>query len=42
MKRFIATQTKINKTLSELINLLISRIDAMAAHQKTMDTQIAQ
>jgi len=42
MECFIATQTKTNETLSESINLLTSTIDAMAAHQKTMDTQIAQ
>jgi len=38
MEHFIATQTKTNETLSESINLLTSRVDAMIAHQKTMDT----
>jgi len=42
MEHFIATQSKTNETLSESINLLTSRVDAIAAHQKTVDTQIAQ
>jgi len=42
MERFIATQTKTNETFSESISLLISRVDTMATHQKTMDTQITQ
>jgi len=42
MECFIATQTTTNETLKESIHLLTSRVDAMAAHQKTMDTQIAQ
>ena len=41
MERFIATQTTTNETLKESIHLLTSRVDAMAAHQKMMDTQIA-
>ena len=41
MGHFIATKTMINKTLNESINLLTSRVDAMIAHKKTMDTQIA-
>jgi len=31
-----------NETLNESINLLTSRVDAMIAHKKTMDIQIAQ
>jgi len=42
MERFIVTQTTTNETFKESIHLLTSRVDAMAAHQKTMDTQIAQ
>ena len=42
MERFIATQTTTNETLKENIQALTSRVDSMAAHQKTMDTQIAQ
>jgi len=38
MEQFIATQTKTNKALSSLT----SKFDAMAAHQRVMDTQIAQ
>jgi len=41
MERFIATQTKTNKALSESINQLNSKFDAMASHQKAMDSQIA-
>lgn len=42
MERFIATQTKTNENPGESINLLTSRLNAMATHQKTMDAQIAQ
>lgn len=42
MEHFIATQTKTNKSLGESINFLTSRLNAMVAHQKTMDAQIAQ
>jgi len=42
MERFIATQTKTNESLGESINLLTSKLDAMAMHQKIMDGQIAQ
>ena len=42
MERFITTQTKTNEVLSESINQLNSKFDAMAAHQKAMDTQVAQ
>ena len=42
MERFIASQTMTNETLTESVQLLTSRVDSMAAHQKTMDTQIAQ
>jgi len=42
MERFIVTQTKTNESLGELVHLLTSRLDAMVAHQKTMDAQIAQ
>jgi len=37
----MAIQSKINETLSESINLLTSRVAAMSAHHKPMDTQIA-
>ena len=40
MERFIAAQTKTNESLSASINLLTSKFDAMATHQKAMDTQI--
>ena len=33
MERFIVTQTKTNKSLDEFINLLTSRINAMAAQE---------
>jgi len=36
------TQTKTNEALSALINQLTTKFDAMASHQKAMDTQIAQ
>ena len=42
MELFIATQTKTNEALSASINQLTSKFDAMASHQKDMDTQIAQ
>jgi len=42
MEHFIATQTKTNEALGELINQLTSKFDAMTSHQKAMDTQIAQ
>ena len=42
MERFIQAQTKTNETLSETINQLTSKFDAMASHQGLMDTQIAQ
>ena len=38
MERFIATQTTTNETLKESIHMLTSRVDVVAAHQKTMDT----
>ena len=41
MVQFIATQSKTNESLSASINLLTSKFDAMATHQKVMDTQIA-
>lgn len=42
MAQFIATQSKTNETLTASINQLTSKFDTMAAHQKAMDTQIAQ
>ena len=42
MEQFIVAQTKTNESLSASINLLTSKFDAMATHQKAMDTQIAQ
>jgi len=42
MEQFIATQTKTNEALSASINQLNSKFNAMVAHQKAMDTQIAQ
>ena len=42
MECFITTQTKTNEVLSEQINQLNSKFDAMASYQKVMDTQIAQ
>jgi len=38
MEYFIATQTKINEAFGEYINQLTSKFDAMASHQKAMDT----
>ena len=42
MEQIIATQTKTNENLSASIDLLNSKFDATATHQKAMDTQIAQ
>ena len=42
MEHFIVTQSKTNEALSDSINLLTSKVDAIAAYQKTMDTQIDQ
>jgi len=42
MAQFIGTQSKTNETLTATINQLTSEFDAMATHQKAMDTQIAQ
>ena len=42
MECFIATQTKTNEGLGESINLLTTRIDAVATRQKKMDAQIAR
>ena len=42
MEHFIATQTKTNELFGEQINQLNSKFDAMASHQKVMDTHIAQ
>ena len=42
MEQLIATLIKTNKALSSSINQLISKFNAMAVHQKIMDTQIAQ
>jgi len=42
MEHFIAAQTKTNEVLSEQIDQLNSKFDAMTSHQKVMDTQIAQ
>jgi len=42
MAQFIATQSKTNETLTAAINQLTSQFDAMATHQKAMDTQIAK
>ena len=36
------TQTKTNEALGESINQLTSKFDAMASHQKAMNTQITQ
>ena len=41
IERFTATQSKTNEVFSEQINQLNSKFDAMASHQKVMDTQIA-
>jgi len=40
MAQFIAVQTKTNETLTASINQLTSQFDAMATHQRAMDTQI--
>jgi len=42
MEQFIAIQTKTNEAFSVSINQLTSKFDAIASHQKAMDTQIAQ
>ena len=42
MEQFIAVQTKTNECLSASINLLTSKFDTMATHQKVMDTEIAR
>jgi len=42
MEHFIVTQTKTNEVLSESINQLNAKFDAMASRQKAMDAQIAQ
>jgi len=42
MKQFIGAQTKTNESLSASINLLTSKFNAMATHQKAMDSQITQ
>jgi len=42
MEHFIVTQTKTNAALGEAINQLTAKFDAMASHQKAMDTQIDQ
>jgi len=42
MEQFIVTQTKTNEALSALVNQLTCKFDAMATHQKAMDTHIAQ
>jgi len=40
--KFVTTQSKINEILTASINQLNSQFEAMTAHQKAMDTQIAQ
>ena len=42
IEEFITTQTKTNGTVSASINQLNFKFDAMATHQKVMDTQIAE
>jgi len=42
MMQFVMTQSKINEILTASINQLNSQFEAMTAHQKAMDTQIAQ
>ena len=42
MVQLIAVQTKANETLTASINQLNSWFEAMATHQKAMDTQIPQ
>ena len=42
MAQFVTTQSKTNETLTLSINQLTSQFEAMATHQKAMDTQIAQ
>jgi len=42
MAQFLAAQTKTNEAVTASITQLTSKFDAMATHQKAMDTQIAQ
>ena len=42
MAQFLAAQTKTNEVVTASITQLTSQFDAMATHQKAMDTQIAQ
>ena len=42
MAQFITAQTKTNESMTVSINQLTFKFDAMATHQKAMDTQIAQ
>jgi len=42
MMQFVTTQSKTNEILTASINQLNSLFEAMTAHQKVMDTQIAQ
>ena len=42
MEHFIAIKTKTSETLGESINQLTSKFNAMAAHQKATNTQIAE
>ena len=42
MVQFLAAQTKTNESVTASINQLTSKFDAMATHQKAMDTQITQ
>jgi len=41
MAQFVTTQFKTNEILTVSINQLNSQCEAMTAHQKVMDTQIA-
>jgi len=42
MAQFVMTQSKTNEILTASINQLNSQFEAITAHQKAMDTQIAQ
>ena len=42
MAQFLAAQTKTNEAVTASITQLTSQFDAMATHQKAMDTQVAQ
>jgi len=42
MAQFITTQSKANETVAASITQFTSQFEAMATHQKAMDTQIAQ